>query len=279
MRTGKAGKYILALGTSVVLLYGLRVVLISTQNTDTNQEPDLIKKNQIPPQVQPFPDFASIQEVSKRKEAFFNFIRPAVRKQNQLIRSDRSFLFRVKKQLDAGDTLDSGTQSKLTRIANKYNFNFQRFNEQAFSDLLSRVDTIPESLVLVQAANESGWGTSRFAKEGFNFFGQWCFVKGCGLVPNSRQEGLTHEVAVFKSVDASIASYMNNLNTNSAYDLFRRIRADLRSQGDKPTAAKLVYGLINYSERQEDYIDELLSMLRHNKQYLDVKNVEKTISK
>ncbi|WP_133406788.1 glucosaminidase domain-containing protein [Parashewanella tropica] len=276
MRTGKVGKYILALGTSVVLLYGFRVVFISTENTHETQDSLAIKKNKV--ETQPFPDFSAIKETAKRKEAFFNFIRPAVRKQNQLIRSDRKFIVGIKKQLDNSENLSDGEQAKLNRIANKYNFSFQRVNDQAFSDLLSRVDTVPEALVLVQAANESGWGTSRFARKGNNFFGQWCFVKGCGLIPSSRQEGLTHEVAVFKTVDDSIASYMNNLNTNAAYDLFRRIRSDLRSEGNQPTAAKLVYGLINYSERQDDYIDELLSMLRHNKQYLDVNNVKKAIN-
>jgi Bax protein len=128
--------------------------------------------------------------------------------------------------------------------------------------------------VLIQAANETGWGNSRFAREGLNFFGQWCFRKGCGLVPQSRSDGLSHEVAVFKTVEDSVASYMRNLNSNAAYSLFRSIRADMRAENQEPSADKLVYGLVNYSERQEAYIDELLEMLRQNQPYL-VENNEK----
>lgn len=139
---------------------------------------------------------------------------------------------------------------------------------ESLDELLTRVDTIPEDLVLIQAANETGWGSSRFAREGMNFFGQWCFKKGCGLVPQSRSEGLSHEVAVFKSVEDSVGSYMRNLNSNAAYSLLRAIRADLRAQNQPVSAEKLVYGLMNYSERQEAYVEELLDMLRHNNQFL-----------
>lgn len=138
-----------------------------------------------------------------------------------------------------------------------------------------RVDTIPENMVLIQAANETGWGSSRFAREGMNFFGQWCFKKGCGLVPQSRTKGLSHEVAVFKSVDDSVGAYMRNLNSNAAYGLLRSIRADLRAQGKPVKAEDLVYGLMHYSERQEAYIDELLEMLRHNNQYLVENNEQR----
>lgn len=87
-------------------------------------------------------------------------------------------------------------------------------------------------------------------------------------MPSSRGSGKTHEVKIFPSVDASVSSYMRNLNSNTAYNLFRSIRADLRAQEAELNADQLIYGLVNYSERQEAYIDELLDMLRHNAKYL-----------
>ncbi|MCE9854155.1 glucosaminidase domain-containing protein, partial [Shewanella chilikensis] len=204
------------------------------------------------------------------------FLRPAVQKQNSIIAEERKFLEQVQKHLQNQHQLNDAEQYRIQRLAEKYQYAMRAIDSDSINKLLRRVDVIPESMVLIQAANETGWGSSRFAREGLNFFGQWCFKKGCGLVPQSRSEGMSHEVAVFKSVDDSVASYMRNLNSNAAYSLFRSIRADLRSQQEPLTAEKLVYGLVNYSERQEAYIDELLDMLRHNEEYLVENHVEKT---
>ncbi|MGB0895578.1 MAG: glucosaminidase domain-containing protein, partial [Parashewanella sp.] len=170
--------------------------------------------------------------------------------------------------LDSGSTISESAQFRLQKLAQKYQYKLIAIDDKLLNALLKRVDEIPVSLVLIQAANETGWGTSRFAREGLNFFGEWCFTSGCGLVPNSRTSGKTHEVEVFDSVADSVASYMLNLNSNSAYSLLRSIRFQLRQQGMQPTAEELVYGLVNYSERKDAYIDELLEMLRHNKKYL-----------
>ncbi|MFM9673737.1 glucosaminidase domain-containing protein, partial [Streptomyces galilaeus] len=81
---------------------------------------------------------------------------------------------------------------------------------------LRRVDIIPKELALMQAANESAWGTSRFARIGLNFFGQWCYSQGCGMIPNRRNSGAAHEVAAFKSVRDAVSSYFKNINTHAA---------------------------------------------------------------
>lgn len=271
LKSGKIGKFTIAIGSVLVVVYGIRVKLLPTSLNEV-EELVLAPKNKA--ETTRIPDFTVIKDIPSRKQAFFDFLRPAIVHQNKEIKKERNFLLSIKKVLLSGHKLDDGTQFKVTQLAKKYQLSYRRFDSNTINELLKRVDTIPVALVLVQAANESGWGSSRFAREGLNFFGQWCYRKGCGLVPSSRSEGLSHEVTVFSSVEDSIASYMKNLNSNAAYSLFRAIRYDLHKQGKTPNAAELVYGLVNYSERQEAYIDELLDMLRHNRKYLVQNNVE-----
>jgi Bax protein len=120
-------------------------------------------------------------------------------------------------------------------------------------------------MALAQAANESAWGTSRFAKQGNNLFGQWCFTAGCGLIPQHRSEGKSHEVAKFSSPQASVTSYIHNLNSHSAYQEFRQIRASQRQQFNRLSGQQCVEGLLKYSSRGEEYIQELQAMIRVNK--------------
>lgn len=130
---------------------------------------------------------------------------------------------------------------------------------------------LPEALVLTQAANESAWGTSRFATEANNYFGHWCYSKGCGLVPLQRNEGSTHEVAKFSSSQESVHRYFMNLNRNKAYQDLRGIRTELANKGEDlltfDAATKLTEGLLKYSERGADYVTDLQAMIRHNKVY------------
>ena len=123
---------------------------------------------------------------------------------------------------------------------------------------------IPNSLALVQAANESAWGTSRFARDANNYFGQWCFTRGCGLIPANRIEGAHHEVQRFSSPKESVASYLNNLNTHNAYAQLRSIRSNAVKNGEPITGYLLAAGLGKYSERGEAYIEEIRTMIRVN---------------
>lgn len=266
MRTGRVGSSILAIAVVIVAVIALRVIFIPLGNSGSASSP-LVKKNHLG--VNLIPDFADIADVDAKKKAFFDFLRPAVRKQNRVIAGERKFLLSIKSHLANDLALDNAEVYRVQALAEKYEYGMRNIDAASVKELLRRVDIVPEAMVLIQAANESGWGSSRFAREGFNFFGQWCFKEGCGLVPSSRGSGQIHEVKVFDSVDASIASYMRNLNSNAAYRLFRSIRADLRAQSEPLSAEKLIYGLVNYSERQDAYIDELLDMLRHNEEFLD----------
>ncbi|GIU43183.1 glucosaminidase domain-containing protein [Shewanella colwelliana] len=272
MKTGRINTVILSLGIVVLLILMVKLFLIDAQQEQSHSLGKL-KKNKA--QYSAIPDFAAIPDVGEKKQAFFDYLRPAITHHNAIIQDERKFLLATQAHLNEGLSVSEAESFRVQQIASKYQYSLRSVSNDTLETLLMRVDTIPENMVLIQAANETGWGSSRFAREGMNFFGQWCFKKGCGLVPQSRTKGLSHEVAVFKSVDDSVGAYMRNLNSNAAYGLLRSIRADLRAQGKPVKAEDLVYGLMHYSERQEAYIDELLEMLRHNNQYLVENNEQR----
>ncbi|WP_333608801.1 glucosaminidase domain-containing protein [Arsukibacterium sp.] len=224
---------------------------------------------QPPVPYQGLPDFSQIADVTAKKRAFFTYLRPHVKRENSRINALRQQL------LDIQDKKQKNLRISLEEYAFLYSLYDEFRLEVASSDLASlqqlllRVDVLPESLVLMQAANESAWGTSRFAVEGYNFFGQWCFREGCGMIPLSRGEDQTHEVAKFDSPAASIRSYFYNLNTFHTYESLRLIRAELRRQGRPVRGEALAAGLGQYSERGEDYIAEISGMIRFNRRLLE----------
>jgi Bax protein len=118
--------------------------------------------------------------------------------------------------------------------------------------------------VLAQAANESAWGTSRFAQLGNNLFGEWTYTPGAGIIPEDRPPGASYEVRKFPSLYESIRSYMNNLNRNEAYLKLRETRESLRKEGKLVTGTSLAYGLSKYSQRGDEYISEIQVMIRQN---------------
>lgn len=208
------------------------------------------------------PDFAAISDVTAKKTAFFNYLQPAFDIVTAEVLAERALLT----QWQAKTTLTPQEQTQLQDMASMYKVTAG--NDLALiSALLLHVDVIPEELVFSQSANETGWGTSRFAKLGHNFFGQWCFSKGCGIVPNQREEGAAHEVASFDSIEGSVRSYFRNINRNQSYLPLREIRSELRLNGADINACALAAGLINYSERKEAYIAEIRAMIRHNRKF------------
>jgi len=152
----------------------------------------------------------------------------------------------------------------LQELLIKYRVNTDDEDEQK-ELLLLRVNTIPPSLVLAQAANESAWGTSRFAQEGNNLFGQWCFREGCGLVPEARGGSSRHEVRAFESPLESVESYMRNLNSHPRYRELRELREQQIEQQGYASGEILTEGLDGYSTRGQEYIDEIRNMIEHNK--------------
>lgn len=211
------------------------------------------------------PDFAAITDIDQRKDVFFDYMAPFVEYQNQQILSIRTQLDLLLNKVLAGETLSRHEISFITAQSRRYRVQPQRsFSANHLRTLLRRIDIIPSSLVLAQAANESAWGTSRFAVEGNNYFGQWCYTPGCGLVPEQRGSDQTHEVQAFNSAADSVAAYFMNLNTFPSYQYLREMRQDMRQKGEPIDGKRLAEGLIKYSARGEAYIKELQSMIDYN---------------
>jgi len=208
------------------------------------------------------PKFSDIEAGEARKTAFFNYFLPIISRRNQQILSSREQLldwYADKNNLGWWDSRNLKNLAEIYRLSI-----FDKNNETHWLELIERVNSVPPSLVLAQAANESGWGTSRFARQGNNYFGQWCYVKGCGLVPGKRQEDQKHEVSVFDSPEASVMSYFYNLNTHQAYATLRGIRSKLNRNEQQVTGVELAAGLEKYSERGNEYIEEIQTMISYN---------------
>ncbi|WP_394182315.1 glucosaminidase domain-containing protein [Marinomonas posidonica] len=226
----------------------------------TQDEKDYFKSHPIQAKA---PDFQAITDVKTRKKAFFEYLSPFAKEKNDLILADRERLTALLKKANKLSKKEVVWVSKL-RKDNKLKV-LTQYSTQDLQALLSRLDIIPTSLVLAQAANESAWGTSRFATKGNNYFGQWCFRKGCGLVPVSRDNDADHEVRKFHDARESVFAYIDNLNTNSAYKKLRNTRANLRQQGDVITGLALAQGLEHYSQRGQAYVKEIISLINYNK--------------
>lgn len=218
-----------------------------------------------PPPMVEKPNFGSYTRVDEKKKAFVAFMKPGINYINGLIESARGRLI----ELEKGKTPTKDDEAFLLWIAELFNLPLPEtgVDKTWYQEALKRVDIIPVDLVLTQAAKESGWGTSRFAREGNNYFGQWCYTPGCGIVPSTRSQGKSHEVAVFKDTYQSIRAYFLNVNRNRAYAQLRDIRAELRNEGKPISGVALASGLKSYSERGQAYVDEVQSMIRYNEKY------------
>lgn len=202
----------------------------------------------------PLPDFSSL-DVTERKQAFLDFLLPLVLAENIRIQQKRQRILTLQ---------DSPTEADvrwLLQLQEQYRITG---DEPDIGQLLHRVDLIPPSLALAQAANESGWGTSRFAQEGNNLFGQWCFSAGCGLVPAGRPTGARYEVKLFARPEQSVEDYMLNLNRHNAYRQLRSLRHQQRVEHDVLNGIELARGLQSYSARGMAYVRELQQMIRSN---------------
>ncbi|GGN16573.1 MULTISPECIES: glucosaminidase domain-containing protein [Marinomonas] len=209
------------------------------------------------------PDFAAITDISERKNAFFDYLSPFVNEKNNLILKDRERLIAL---LNSSKKLSNKNRKWISSLRQDLKLKkLDNYSKEDIKVLLSRLDIIPVSLVLAQAANESAWGTSRFATEGSNYFGQWCFRKGCGLVPESRDSDADHEVRKFNDARESVFAYIDNLNTNAAYKELRAARAELRDNNEEITGLGLVHGLQRYSERGQAYVEEIEGLINYNK--------------
>ena len=207
------------------------------------------------------PDFSAFVDIKEKKKAFFDFMMPLIEKENERLLALREQIL----MLSVKSSFRSAEKEWLLDMAERYRVkDVEAIGGAFFDELLLRVDIIPPSLALVQSANESAWGTSRFALQGNNFFGQWCFDTGCGLVPASRPEGERYEVRKFDGVAESVRSYMHNLNSHFKYSGMRELRQRRREVNQPITGPVLAQGLYGYSIRGLDYVEELVSMIASN---------------
>ncbi len=235
------------------------------------------------------PDFNRDGDIQAKKHAFYAYLLPQIDQANQEIARERQWLLNLQARLTQGMSLKDADQmaslnptltdaaaaaihneaAALRRLGKRYNMaavgDGPGALEEHVEKLLLRVDVVPASLVIAQAAKESGWGSSRFAREGNNFFGIWCFNRGCGMTPANRDAGRHHEVAMFDTVKEGVRYYIRTINSHNAYSTLRQIRAVARNNNQPFGGEQLATGLLRYSERGVLYVNEIQSMIRYNR--------------
>ncbi len=204
---------------------------------------------------------ASQMPVVDKKRIFFRLGAPLILTSNEQIQKERDFVLAA---IKAGD---NQSNEKLMTIARKYRVIKAAqlaLDDEAMTELISRVDIIPVSLALAQSAEESGWGSSRFAVLGNALFGQWDF-SGKGIkVQQQRKELGNYTIARFDTPQDSVSAYMLNLNTNAAYQRMRSKRQKMRQQGLPASGWELTKTLDKYSERGEAYVDTIHQIMKYN---------------
>jgi len=200
-----------------------------------------------------------------KKELFYRTLLPLILLNNELINRERQEIIALSKSSGSRQSLSTEQLSRLRSLAIKYKYNLQdTINlKKQLEELLERVDIIPPSLALGQAACESGYGTSRFALEGNALFGQWTY--GGGMKPEKHRASKgNYGVAAYDWPFDSVREYMLNLNTHKAYQALRDKRARLRKQGKEVTGPALAETLDKYSEKGHEYTKLLQSIIRVN---------------
>ena len=199
-------------------------------------------------------EIKKIGNTKKRKEMFIKIVLPLIIKENSKVRIDRKRLFTILSK-------NSNTDIEKKWLEKKYKQYGVRKND--LSTLKVRMDEIPVSLAIAQAAKETGWGTSRFALKGNALFGQWTW-SGEGLKPKNADEGKDHKVMKFHSLHLSVRAYLRNLNTHSTYRNLRKARTKLRNQNKALDSIILSKHLDKYAETGSQYIDVLQKIIKQN---------------
>ena len=195
-----------------------------------------------------------IENTQKRKEFFIQIILPLILKENNNIRLDRKRLFTI---------INKSNNSNLEKKWLNKKYKQYGVKNKDLSSLKVRMDEVPVSLAIAQAAKETGWGTSRFAQEGNALFGQWTW-SGEGLKPKDSDKNEGHKVMKFNVLQASVRAYQRNLNTHSSYKDFRQARAKLREQGRPLDSLILSKYLNEYAETGNQYVEILKKIIKQN---------------
>lgn len=266
-------KFVLRFITALFFIWALSYPFLEQVRFDSVKQSEQVQNEKVKKKEKPLhnvalPNFNDFTDVKEKKHAFFDYIGVHVDAENKKILKQRAVLEMTRMMVEFNEPLNQKQTNDVKVILNSYKLP-STINSLSLTQALRRVDVIPRELALIQAAKESAWGTSRFARIGLNFFGQWCYKKGCGMVPNLRNSDAGHEVAAFKSVRAAVNSYFKNINTHNAYKDLRSIRENLRRQNQPIEATKLTEGLLSYSERREAYVEDLNTMISQNRVYFN----------
>ena len=200
-------------------------------------------------------EIKNIENTKKRKDMFIKIVLPLIVKENNKIRIDRKRLFTI---------LNKNSNTDIEKKWLEKKFKQYGVIKNDLSTLKIRMDEIPVSLAIAQAAKETGWGTSRFALKGNALFGQWTW-SGEGLKPKNAEEGKDHKVMKFHSLQLSVRAYLRNLNTHSSYKNLRKARTKLRNESKPLDSLILSRHLDKYAETGSKYIEVLQKIIEQNK--------------
>ena len=199
-------------------------------------------------------DLKTLGDTKTKRELFIKIVLPLILDANKQITEDRKKLFKI-----LGKNFNTvGERVWLNRRFKQY-----KIEDHDLAKLKMRMDTIPVSMALAQAANESGWGTSRFALEGNALFGQWTWSKK-GITPKDKDSNQSHKILQFQILKASVTAYKNNLNTHNAYKEFREVRAQLRQENKKIIGLDLTQYIKSYAAIGEKYVAIIEDIIEKN---------------
>lgn len=205
-------------------------------------------------------EYFEIKDREKQKIYFFEYLYKLSKNENEKILEEKRF---VKNYLNS-NLLNINPQSteflRLIKIKEKYRVK----KLYDLNSYMIKIDIIPPSLSLAQAAIESGWGKSRFVKTANNIFGHWTYNPKIGIIPKERKMGERHLIRVFKNLQDSIKAYMLNLNRNSAYKSFQNKRSQIRLKDKQPSGLVLSQTMINYSGIGKEYLSILKNVIKKN---------------
>ena len=199
-------------------------------------------------------DLKKIKSTQKKKDTFIKIVMPLILDENSKIMNDRKKLFKI---------LGKPSNTRGEKVWLKRRFKDYEIEKEDIAELKLRMDVVPTSLAIAQAAKESGWGTSRFALEGNAMFGQWTWGKD-GIVPKDKKTNQDHKILKFPMLRSSVKAYMTNLNTHRGYKEFREVRAELRKNNKIISGLDLVNYLYNYAQTGSEYVKILKKIIKQN---------------